>query len=145
MRRVLPLIALVSLSFAPAPFPRTTKADSEKDLNLLRGAWFVSDTEAARFEGDRLTYSRPNDGKITSSYRVKLDASARPKQLDLIGGPVRSGTIVRTFLHRGIYVIEKETITICTANAHEERPTRFDRRSDKDKHWNVSVFKRKKH
>ena len=37
MRRILPLVVLLSVAFAPAPFPKQTT--SKSDLRRLQGAW----------------------------------------------------------------------------------------------------------
>src|SRR4051812_28901308 len=98
MRRVVPLLAVLPLAFAPAPPPRLS--GGELDLKRLQGSWFGAGGLEARFERDRLSYYRA--GELINVYRVTLDASSKPASYRLkgIGGVASDGRV-----YRGIYRI----------------------------------------
>src|ERR1700733_13562766 len=93
MRRVLPLIAVLSLSFAPAPFPKPAKPESSKeDLKKMQGTWTrVSvtiqgqkveerpGTIAIVITGTHLQFPDPLDG-----WTITVDAKKRPKVFDCL-------------------------------------------------------------
>ena len=78
MRRVLPLLAVLSLAFAPLPFPKQKRA--ECDPARLRGSWFMDNGLEARFEEGSLTFY--DGGVLVSAYRMTLDPAAEPKEQD---------------------------------------------------------------
>jgi uncharacterized protein (TIGR03067 family) len=93
MPRVLPLLAVVSLAFAPAPPPREQNKD---DLTLLQGEWElvrmidqrgrVADLDADEravlsFSGRRCSF---RDGPAnTTEWVITLDSSCTPKRIYL--------------------------------------------------------------
>ena len=97
-----------------------------------------------RIDGDRLAYFSRDDGAIIVAYRLKLDVSASPKWIDLVGGDSKAGEITddQRYLRRylAIYTLEKDTLTLCTGVMDEERPNAFTVGA-KGK-WTVKVWKR---
>jgi uncharacterized protein (TIGR03067 family) len=145
MRCVLPVFALLSLAFAPAPFP---KPDSTKhDLNKLQGTWTrVSLTIGGRrhdegldgttivITGTRLQFPTPHD-----AWMISLNAKKSPKLFDYTGAT----PTVKDFVFRGIYRLEGDTLTICCNQGKEDknRPTKFESAGG---HVWLQVFKRKR-
>ena len=129
----MPLLAVLCLAFAPAPFPKPARGKS--DLERLKGSWFGDGGLEARFDGDRLTYYR--NGELVNVYRVTLNAAATPKAIDLkgIGGGAADG---RSYL--GIYRLEKDTLQMYSRGWSEVRPTTFVPANG----YHTSVLKRKK-
>jgi uncharacterized protein (TIGR03067 family) len=114
MRRVLPLLALVSLAFAPLPFPKT----SEADLKAMQGEWvLVGESHAtgpprhmrhlrASVADRRVTFSPEGDAPA-GEWAVTLVASEAPKAIDL----TRGGDGLR--LIRGVYSLKGDTLVLC--------------------------------
>jgi hypothetical protein len=105
VRRVLPLFAVLSFAFAPAPFPKP----SGRDLGRLQGSWFGDGDLEAKFEQKRLSYYRK--GALVAVYRVILLSSARPKAYDLVETWAVAAQNQR---YRGIYSLEKRTLKMCS-------------------------------
>jgi hypothetical protein len=81
MRRDLPLLAPVSLAFAPAPV-RTPKAGTDaEDVKPSQGSWLAGDDVGIRFDGHLLTFSTRLGRGL--SYRVESGASSNPKSIDM--------------------------------------------------------------
>jgi uncharacterized protein (TIGR03067 family) len=142
---MLPLAALVSLGFAPAPVPKPIKPDANKDdLKKLQGAWVrVHLTINGKprqanctitIRGDRLQFPVPSD-----AWLIHLDPSKKPKVFDYKGATPS----VKDIDYRGVYRIEGDTLTICMrqGGAEKDRPHDFD--ANKQGLW-LQVFKRKK-
>jgi uncharacterized protein (TIGR03067 family) len=127
MRRILPLLAVLLVGFAPAPFPKPVRGS---DMPLLQGAWFGGGHVEARFKRDRLTYYR--DGKRVNVYRVTLEPKAEPKAFDLAGSDGRN--------YRGIYSLEKDTLKMCSRGRGKPRPTAFEEGNES----HFEVLKRQK-
>jgi uncharacterized protein (TIGR03067 family) len=101
MRRLLPLLAVLSLAFAPLPRPSAVK----EDLARLQGAWVLMYSVKNRlredqsqqavwlFEGSRVTATL--DGKPGSTFDVVLHGKASPRSFDVLttekGKPVVLG------------------------------------------------------
>src|SRR5262249_41480150 len=135
-RRFPPLaVVLLSLGFAPAPFPKPAKpGDTRDDLKKLQGVWTVVrrtvggspvkllGETSIEIAGDRLKYVI--DGKVRTEWRVRVDAAKKRKVLDRtkVGG-ARVGIVLR-----GIYRLEGETFPLCyrQAVAESQRPAGFD-------------------
>jgi uncharacterized protein (TIGR03067 family) len=112
------MIALLSLGFAPVPFPNP-KAGME-DLKKMQGKWSRT-LWASRPVGDPLTVSVEYEevemaiagnlatftclGENRGQYRLVLDATKKPKAIDLRQGD-------RSVL--GVYALNGNTLTICT-------------------------------
>jgi uncharacterized protein (TIGR03067 family) len=134
---VLLLLAAASLAFAPAPQPKT--GPNEKDLKRLQGVWQGVESREleSRVKGDTLSYYR--DGKLVTAYRITLDATTRPRSLDLvgIGGGARDGRA-----YRCIYEIDGDTLRTASNGWSEPRPSSFD---GPGKGRDYEAFRRKKH
>ena len=132
MRLVALSLALLSLAFAPAPLPKAGPKDM--DLKGLQGTWIGPGNLVARFEGDTLRYYR--GGELVRSYRISIDPSARPRQMDLVGIGADKGL-------RYYYVYDLDGDTLKTSgNARDEpRPTAFE---GKGRGRGVEFFQRKK-
>jgi uncharacterized protein (TIGR03067 family) len=142
MTRTILLLAIGSLAFAPAPFP---KPDSSKDdLKKMQGEW-----AQVRFDlggradqvrnftvvitGDRLRWFL--DGKPFVAWSITLDGTRKPREFDARGteGSVKGSTFL------GVYRLKGEFLTICYHAS--QRPTGLQ--SDKPGVW-LEVFKRVK-
>src|SRR3954452_444422 len=115
----LPLaFALLSLSFAPAPLPKP--GPNDKDLKGLQGTWIAGGNLVARFEGDTLRYFR--GGELVRSYRVTVNAQARPKAMDLVSTGADKDRL-RYFI---IYDLDGDTLKTSSNGWDEPRPSAFE-------------------
>jgi uncharacterized protein (TIGR03067 family) len=98
---LLPL-AFLSLSFAPAPFPKPTRpGDTTDDLKKIQGNWVRTDGNLPfRVTNDQLHFTTVGD-----SWKFTLDQKANPKRIDFV--------LLQTekLTYRGIYRIEGDTWT----------------------------------
>ena len=124
MRRFLPLIAVLSLAFAPAPFPRPLKLDPGKeDLKKMQGEWveIARNSDGVPIEsirgnwsvmvvGDRISWR--HSGDEYTRWRVTLDTSKSPRAMTLTNeAPAdRVGVIAHSR-----YRVEGDTLTYCRA------------------------------
>ena len=109
MRRILPLLTVLCLGFAPAPFPRPIRGE----LKALQGQWEqiryqgrspgLNGPEVFVFRGNHLIHRK-------RSWRVRIDPSHSPKVLDLKEPGTMSGAKVTL---QGIYKLEGDTLTFC--------------------------------
>src|SRR4051812_41349847 len=115
MRRfALPLaLALLSLAFAPAPFPREDRRN--RGGPGMEGTWHGF--QRLEVTQTRLTYWAGNNN---ATYELRVDRTARPATYDVN----EFGTGSRKFL--GIYKVEGDTLTICYREPEKGRPTTFD-------------------
>lgn len=99
----------------------------ETDLKIVRSI-------TREVDGDRVVWRR--DGKSFSASTIDLDPDADPKTIDIQadGGPGRDKVV------RGIYKLEGDELTLCTADPDEPRPTAF--RADAGDRWTLMVFER---
>jgi uncharacterized protein (TIGR03067 family) len=145
MRRVLPHYAVLSLAFAPAPFPRPGL--SKADLEKMQGEWicisFLTEGRrhdllahplTAKVQGDRMTFGSPDD-----TWRLTRDGGGIARHIDFH----RVKPLGGIDLIRGVYRLDNDTLTICWCLRKEEkdRPTGFD--PAQPNVW-VHVYKRKK-
>lgn len=114
MRRILPLLALASLAFAPAPFLKDGRL--APDLKRAQGKWAVesvridgdpalSPPDEVVIEGDTMAYLQ--GGELQSVWRVSLDATSSPRKCDLrgLGGRARNATV-------GTWKLDGDTLTL---------------------------------
>jgi uncharacterized protein (TIGR03067 family) len=114
MRCALLTLALLSLAFAPAPFPRPSKPSGLKgDLKALQGMWQQIDAPAGHpadvvltVAGDRFTFSRR--GKVASDWTARLDPTKTPAALDLRNARPPGAGVVPEVL--GVYVLQGDTL-----------------------------------
>jgi uncharacterized protein (TIGR03067 family) len=139
--------AILSLAFAPVPFPKPDPA--KDDLKNLQGEWVrVRYTQGEYTEigdkgsmiaitGDRLKYTQGE--MYIGDYSLALDGKKKMKALDF----ACTAGLSKGTLYWGLYRLEGDTFTLCYRQgaAAAERPTEFD----PDKQGVViSVYKRKK-
>ncbi len=130
MRRVLPLLVLSSLAFAPAPLPKTG-SHRRPDAQRLQGKW----ERTQLYNGAALVPERPGEvtlaiagetlafsrnGKEQTKWTIELDPLKAPKGLDLVGLGDSKGAV-----QHGIYRLEGDTLTYCYSGT--ARPSSFDR------------------
>ena len=143
MRRALPLLAVLSLAFAPAPLPRKERTT---DLERLRGEWkLVSITlqgapqrwlpDAVIIEGDRIRYLL--GGRAVSEWTLSLDARSSPRRCVMRGmGVAREQEIAV-----GVYALHGDVLRLCYRYTIDGPPAE-DFRSDGKGTW-VEVLERK--
>lgn len=143
MRRVLPLLVLMSLGFAPAPLPRAKADTTAADLKRLQGAWLLASSTidvrslatseiTVSIEGTQMRFAF--DGRPTRTWSFTLDGRPTLPRLDRgeIGLPANA-------ILRGIYRLDGDTLTL-----HSRRGGRPDNFSGKGEGVIVEVFRRKK-
>jgi uncharacterized protein (TIGR03067 family) len=127
------LIALTVFLTAATSF--TTRADDKKPSEL-EGTWklksMVKEGKPEEkgvgmieftFSGGNLTMNIPNGG---DPVKFTTDPKAKPATLDMTVGRKE----VKTRVVKGIYKIEKDTLTICGALDDGERPKEFKATKD---------------
>ncbi len=96
MHRVLPLVAILCLAFAPAPFPRPSNGrDDPKpdDLKRMQGTWLsaynIEKGVRSKAESDIRwviagdTLTSVSDGNIVSRCYIRLNTNTRPGAIDV--------------------------------------------------------------
>jgi uncharacterized protein (TIGR03067 family) len=126
------LAAAVSLAFAPAPFPKPPKPESTKDdAKKLQGTWLKvqsvppgngEGSGTLLFTGECMRYSL--NGNLAGEYSLRIDAKKKPKVFDFKG----TGGLTEGLNYRGIYRLERDTLTICYVRSENDRdrPADFD-------------------
>ena len=94
MRRLLPLLVMLPLGFAPAPLPRPKKPEPSKEhLQKLQGEWeltrlIISGRDRSeRGKGTTIVIAADRmkqfvSGKLTHEWVVTIDADKKPMVLD---------------------------------------------------------------
>jgi uncharacterized protein (TIGR03067 family) len=130
------LAAVMSLGFAPAPFPKPPKPDATKDdTKKLQGTWLKVHAVPPNngegegtlvFSGQSMRYTL--SGSVIGDYALRIDAQKKPKVFDFKG----TGGQVEGLVYRGIYRLERHTLTICYVRSENERdrPSDFDAAKD---------------
>jgi uncharacterized protein (TIGR03067 family) len=108
-------------------------AEPEGDLKVLQGAWVIAEANlAARdhiddFKGMKLAVEGENYtisfGKNSDKGTLKLDATKKPKQIDLTTtkeGPFKGRNLP------GIYELKDDTVVLCLNSEKQDRPTAFE-------------------
>jgi RNA polymerase sigma factor (sigma-70 family) len=114
---------------APAA-DRPKEADRKTDQERLQGSWAVVAAEVSGkkasaeelkeialtldFAGDKVLLTQ-GGGSEEAAFR--LDPTKDPKEIDLIVG--------KTDVHRGIYRLEGDRLTLCESHPPQERPAAF--------------------
>jgi uncharacterized protein (TIGR03067 family) len=142
MRRVLPLLAVLSLAFAPAPFPRPEKRDpSTEDLKWMQGTWddvSIPEGQVIVIAGDKM--SLYSGDRSPRTLRIHLDARKSPRTIDARALDARD-TDETSSTRPGVYKLEGGTLLIHLDLVGDSRPTDF--KLTKCSHW-LYVLKRKK-
>jgi uncharacterized protein (TIGR03067 family) len=119
MRSVLPLLAVLLVGFAPAPFPKG-KSDNRTDLEKMEGTWElhtrVVDGKAGKPSRVRWVISGPSltihDGSATYRWRLVLGTKAKPRAMDMHRergeNPMPWGDELRA-----VYAVDGDTLTVC--------------------------------
>jgi uncharacterized protein (TIGR03067 family) len=135
MRKPFGLVILAAMAFAGL----SAAGDPMKDLALLQGNWKVASIKESEKDkappdevvkslgvnitGDLMKLTMKKDGKEEQvmSFKLKLDPSKNPKQIDFLHeeGPTKGKSDL------GIYKIEGNTVTFCNEDAGKPRPTAF--------------------
>jgi uncharacterized protein (TIGR03067 family) len=137
MRRILPLLVLSSLAFAPAPLPRPQRRGDDPGVNERRvqGEWETVIMESFTPDGQKQKHEWPvarvrikgrhwtffnGDGQITANHYTALDTSTRPTSLDWYKG--ERGEPSPTWV--GLIRLSGDTMqVIYVQGARERRPT----------------------
>jgi uncharacterized protein (TIGR03067 family) len=143
IRILAPALALLLIAQTPEA-PTTLETELARHQGVWRAVSFRREGKETpeaivrsitrTVDGDRVVWRR--DGKSFSGSTILLDPSAAPKTIDVRadGGPGRDKVV------RGLYKLEGDALTLCTADPDEPRPTAF--RADVGDRWTLMVFER---
>ena len=140
------LAALLCFSgFAASGILADEKADLEKEVKKLQGAWTIVSSEAGgkklpaddlkglivTFEGDKHTVK--NGDKVIQVGTQKIDPFKSPKTIDvtMIEGASKGAVML------GMYEFDGDTLKVCFDPAGKKRPTEFKSPPGSDNFVNV--------
>jgi uncharacterized protein (TIGR03067 family) len=154
MQRILSLLLTLCLGLTPS-LVAGPKPDRRSDLEKMQGTWYrthltihgeVQDEKPGEvkieIKGTHLQFPTPED-----SWTITLDPRRDPKWFDYRGdiapGNSRLLPSNTSTIHRGIYRLEGDTLTICDVRNGDEkdRPTKFESKGGAV--W-LQVFKRQR-
>jgi uncharacterized protein (TIGR03067 family) len=123
--------------------------DADKDAKALEGKWTPASAELAgaklsdaQLKAISLTVAAGKytvqAGKSTDRGTLKLDPTAKPKSMDIVGtdGPNKGKTLL------AIYEVQQDTLRICYDLEGKKRPTDFT--TSKEKPFFLVVYQRAK-
>jgi uncharacterized protein (TIGR03067 family) len=131
MQRILTLLIALCLGFTPSP-AAGPKSDRHSDLEKMQGTWYRTHLAIAgeiqdekpgeckiEIKSTHLQFPTPED-----SWTITLDPKRDPKWFDYRGNKAPNTSAI----HRGIYRLEGDTLTICSVRNGDEkdRPTKFE-------------------
>ena len=142
MRRVVPLLIVLSLGFAPAPVYRGSPGWCAADLKAMQGEW----VGVSMIQGGVDTVKpedRPPGWRITGNVLTQVLASTGGPQLTItLGGTQRHKTmdleIAGVPPGRALYWLDGDTLKVALGRS---RPTDFNGKGDNS---TVMTMKRKK-
>ena len=129
MRWVIPLLAALPLAAAPAPKPRTSRA--ERLAADLVGEW--QGAHLLVITKGRAAY---HHGGAPREYELRIDASGKVPAYEMRG----RGRVAYVVL-RGIFHVDRDTLTLCYHSAGREKPADFE---GEGKGTYIAHYKRKK-
>jgi len=132
------LAPLPSLAFAPAPFPKPERGLVDvDDVKKIQGTWVRVLHNGQPTSGVIVVKDNVWRANIPSdSWYVKLDATKRPKQIDLVSVNNKDSHF------RGVYKLEGDTFTYSVRYRAKEAERALDFEVGKP-NASVSVHKRK--
>jgi uncharacterized protein (TIGR03067 family) len=141
MRRILPLLALLSLAFAPAPFPKPKK--QVDGLKALEGKWkILSRTHEGRNVSHVVDTVEVTAGRWTYYNATRTWSAAWTVSLAGKGGPPWSFDTKAeksNSVSFGVFDIKGDTLTRCYTRTTTDRPKDFD--GSKPGRW-LEVYQR---
>jgi uncharacterized protein (TIGR03067 family) len=140
------LIGVILAAVATCGFGETSASDS--DQAKLQGRWELIATEKAGVKSEGLSgyVYEFSDGKVRmfadskprGSTTYRLNATTSPKQIDLLVTGVLADKTVKTAVSKGIYVLDRDRLTICRPlNPEGRRPTAFRTEGGSDEKENI--------
>lgn len=139
------VLPVVVLSFATS-LVLLHAQDATKDFEQIQGMWLVSslaekgkavpkeEVTAMEVRVEKDVFTVTEKGKVIAKYQLKVDPAKTPKSIDfthLIGEDKGKTEL-------GIYVLEKDSLTISLSEGKKARPTDF-----KSNDYDIIVLKRK--
>jgi uncharacterized protein (TIGR03067 family) len=122
--RVLLPLALVSLAFAPAPFPKAAKpTPAQADLRAMQGRWLrisgsFGGTELARVEANiRIVENKVAfylGDRLRDEWSISLNPKQDTKQFDakIISGDRKGDTVTGNYQQQGDVLTLSYTVTV---------------------------------
>jgi hypothetical protein len=133
MRRILLVVAVLCIAFAPAPFPKPVSWDgNKKDLKKMQGKWLFPMPDLLRTEyrvvsikDDLLSFVSVNPPQV---WRMRFPRGGKPNRIDLHLVSPGANPPFSSVL-RGIYRIDGDKLAIGFSFSPDEkdRPVDFDK------------------
>jgi hypothetical protein len=116
MHRIVSLLAVICLGFAPVPFRKPANANTtNKDLRQMQGKWLLllpnfrrAEYSIVSIKGNFLSFGDQNNPQI---WQIEFPSEANHKRIDLRLVTPGSSLPFSTIL-RGIYRLDGPTLTI---------------------------------
>jgi uncharacterized protein (TIGR03067 family) len=135
-------LALTAIVLAGAGWAAAQNGD--KDLEKLQGRWVTEKSEkegTAEFKFEKNKFTILIDGKDSYKGTFKIDASKKPKQMDLT---VTEGEKFKDETSLALYQIEGDTLKWCAGEpGKKDRPKEFPEKQGDSKYLYL-VLKRAK-
>jgi hypothetical protein len=129
MRRVMLLLTVLLLAAAPVPKPKPSRAD--KLAADLVGEW-----EGAHLLVITKGRAAYHHGSTPREYELSVDASGKVPAYEMRG----KGRVAHVVL-RGIFHVDRDTLTLCYHSAGREKPADFE---GQGKGTYIAHYRRKK-